>query len=166
MPLSNTGAELLFEMIWQRQESGATLITRNLQFDEWPFARSFGPTAVTGSPFGSAAPEKPNRAPDHSLQSWPCGPMRNATRQLPGERAPWRLAPAAGLVPHQTVAGFVFAVDSRVEDAAFFGTHVRAHVVPLAAPEIRLTVHLPQSAASAPGDIATLSATDYLMLEA
>jgi DNA replication protein DnaC len=53
VPLSKTGAELLFEMISQRYERGATLITSNLPFDEWPFARSFGPMAVTGSPFGT-----------------------------------------------------------------------------------------------------------------
>ncbi len=51
--MSKTGAELLFEMISQRYERGATLITSNLPFDEWPFARSFGPAAVTGSPFGT-----------------------------------------------------------------------------------------------------------------
>ena len=28
-------------------------ITGNLPFDEWTFARSFGPVAVAGSPFGS-----------------------------------------------------------------------------------------------------------------
>ncbi len=35
MPLSKTGAELLFELISQRYERGATLITSNLPFDEW-----------------------------------------------------------------------------------------------------------------------------------
>jgi DNA replication protein DnaC len=53
VPLSRTGAELLFELISQRYERGATLITSNLPFDEWPFARSFGPVAVAGSPFGT-----------------------------------------------------------------------------------------------------------------
>jgi len=53
VPLSKTGAELLFELISQRYERGATLITSNLPFDECPFARSFEPMAVTGSPFGS-----------------------------------------------------------------------------------------------------------------
>ena len=53
VPLSKTGAELLFELISQRNKRGATLITSNLPFDEWPFARSFEPMAVTGSPFGS-----------------------------------------------------------------------------------------------------------------
>jgi len=35
VPLSKTGAELLFEMISQRYERDATLITSNLPFDEW-----------------------------------------------------------------------------------------------------------------------------------
>jgi DNA replication protein DnaC len=35
VPLSKTGAELLFEVISQRYERGATLITSNLPFDEW-----------------------------------------------------------------------------------------------------------------------------------
>jgi len=29
------------------------MITSNLPFDEWTFARSFGPVAVAGSPFGT-----------------------------------------------------------------------------------------------------------------
>jgi len=35
VPLSKNGAELLFELISQRYERGATLITSNLPFDEW-----------------------------------------------------------------------------------------------------------------------------------
>ena len=35
VPLSKTGAELLFELISQRYERGSTLITSNLPFDEW-----------------------------------------------------------------------------------------------------------------------------------
>ena len=35
VPLSKTGAELLFELISQRSERGATMITSNLPFDEW-----------------------------------------------------------------------------------------------------------------------------------
>ena len=54
----------------------------------------------------------------------------------------------------------------RVEDAAFFGTYVRAHISPLAAPDLRLTVHLPQASSTAPGDILTLFATDHVILEA
>ena len=54
----------------------------------------------------------------------------------------------------------------KITDAAFFGTHVRAHVMPLAAPGLKLIVHLPQSSAKAAGEILTFCATDYVMLEA
>jgi IstB-like ATP binding protein len=35
VPLSKTGAELLFEMLSQRYQRGSTLITSNLPFQEW-----------------------------------------------------------------------------------------------------------------------------------
>ena len=41
VPLSPTGAELLFEVFSQRYERGSTLVTSNLPFDEW--------TSVLGS---------------------------------------------------------------------------------------------------------------------
>ena len=47
VPLSKAGAELLFEMISQRYERGATLITSNLQFDEW--TGTFGTERLTGA---------------------------------------------------------------------------------------------------------------------
>ena len=47
MPLSKTGAELLFELISQRYERGATLITSNLPFDEW--TEIFGSERLTGA---------------------------------------------------------------------------------------------------------------------
>ena len=47
VPLSKTGAELLFEMISQRYERGATLITSNLPFDEW--TETFGTERLTGA---------------------------------------------------------------------------------------------------------------------
>jgi hypothetical protein len=46
VPLSKTGAELLFELISQRYERGSTIITSNLPFDEWTArssARSVSP---------------------------------------------------------------------------------------------------------------------------
>ena len=46
VPLSKTGAELLFELISQRYEQGATLITSNLPFDEW--TGTFGSERLTG----------------------------------------------------------------------------------------------------------------------
>ena len=47
VPLSKTGAELLFELISQRYERGATLITSNLPFDEW--TETFGCERLTGA---------------------------------------------------------------------------------------------------------------------
>ena len=45
--LSKTGAELLFELISQRYERGATLITSNLPFDEW--TETFWSERLTGA---------------------------------------------------------------------------------------------------------------------
>lgn len=47
VPLSKTGAELLFELISQRYERRATLITSNLPFDEW--TEIFGSERLTGA---------------------------------------------------------------------------------------------------------------------
>ena len=47
VPLSKTGAELLFELISQRYERGATIITSNLPFDEW--TATFGDERLTGA---------------------------------------------------------------------------------------------------------------------
>jgi DNA replication protein DnaC len=38
VPLSQTGAELLFEVFSQRYERGSTIVTSNLPFDEWTSA--------------------------------------------------------------------------------------------------------------------------------
>ncbi len=35
VPLSQTGAELLFEIFSQRHERGSTIVTSNLPFEEW-----------------------------------------------------------------------------------------------------------------------------------
>ena len=47
VPLSKTGAELLFELISQRYEQGSTLITSNLPFEEW--TDTFGTERLTGA---------------------------------------------------------------------------------------------------------------------
>ena len=47
VPLSKTGAELLFELVSQRYERGSILITSNLPFDEWP--ETFGSERLTGA---------------------------------------------------------------------------------------------------------------------
>ena len=47
VPLSKTGAELLFEVFSQRYERGATLVTSNLPFDEW--TEVFNSERLTGA---------------------------------------------------------------------------------------------------------------------
>ncbi|WP_027255930.1 IS21-like element helper ATPase IstB [Leisingera aquimarina] len=47
VPLSKTGAELLFELTSQRYERGSILITSNLPFDEW--TETFGSERLTGA---------------------------------------------------------------------------------------------------------------------
>ena len=47
VPLSRTGAELLFEVFSQRYERGSTLVTTNLPFDEW--TEVFGSERLTGA---------------------------------------------------------------------------------------------------------------------
>ena len=46
VPLSRTGAELLFEVFSQRYERGSILVTANLPFDEW--TEVFGSERLTG----------------------------------------------------------------------------------------------------------------------
>ena len=58
VPLSKTGAELLFEMLSQRYERGSTMVTSNLPFQEW--TKSSAPNASpalcsTGSPTTSTS---------------------------------------------------------------------------------------------------------------
>jgi DNA replication protein DnaC len=47
VPLSPTGAELLFEVFGQRYERGSVLVTSNLPFDEWTSV--FGSERLTGA---------------------------------------------------------------------------------------------------------------------
>ena len=47
VPLSTTGAELLFEVFSQRYERGSILVTTNLPFDEW--TELFGSERLTGA---------------------------------------------------------------------------------------------------------------------
>src|SRR3984893_11701459 len=47
VPLSTTGAELLFEVFSQRYERGSIMVTSNLPFDEWTSV--FGSERLTGA---------------------------------------------------------------------------------------------------------------------
>ena len=52
VPLSRTGAELLFEVFSQRYERGSVMVTTNLPFDEW--TEVFGSERLTESAAGQA----------------------------------------------------------------------------------------------------------------
>lgn len=47
VPLSQTGAELLFEVISQRYERSSTIVTSNLAFEDWTSV--FGSERLTGA---------------------------------------------------------------------------------------------------------------------
>jgi|TARA_B100000959_G_C14540184_1_gene443228 DNA replication protein DnaC len=47
VPLSKTRAELLFEVLSNRNEQGSILVTSNLPFDEW--TEIFGSERLTGA---------------------------------------------------------------------------------------------------------------------
>src|SRR5437588_6459063 len=77
VPLSTTGAELLFEVFSQRYERGSTIVTSNLPFDEW--------TSVFG-----AEDRRPAR-PAHPPRPHP----RDERRQLPSRPLQAPLTPAS-----------------------------------------------------------------------
>jgi spermidine/putrescine transport system ATP-binding protein len=54
----------------------------------------------------------------------------------------------------------------RIDETAFFGTHVRAHVSPLTAPDLRLVVHLPQTQTVEVGAVLDLGADSHVVLNA
>ena len=75
VPLSTTGAELLFEVFSQRYERGSVLVTTNLPFDEW--------TDV----FGSERPHRRSAGPAHPPRPHPGDERRQLPPQgQPGER--------------------------------------------------------------------------------
>ena len=58
VPLSKTGAELLFEIFSQRYEQASTLVTSNLPFNEW--TEIFGSERVDRCPARPADPSRPH----------------------------------------------------------------------------------------------------------
>ena len=72
VPLSTTGAELLFEVFSQRYERGSILVTTNLPFDEW--TPGLRPRTPHRRPAGSSHPPRPHH--------------RDERRQLPAQRQP------------------------------------------------------------------------------
>ena len=69
VPLSPTGAELLFEVFSQRYERGSILVTTNLTFDEW--TEVFGSEPLTGR---AARPPHPPHAHSGDERRHPNGP--------------------------------------------------------------------------------------------
>ena len=57
MCLSQTGAELLFEVFSQRYERGSTIVTSNLPFDDWTSV--FGSSGLYGCAARPAYPSRP-----------------------------------------------------------------------------------------------------------
>ena len=75
---------------------------------------------------------------DGAVVTTPLGPIA-----IDGVRGPVTLA----IRPeHARGAGDLSLGPARITDSAFFGTHVRAHVTPLASPGETLVIHLPQQA--------------------
>ncbi len=65
VPLSATGAELLFEAFSQRYERGSTIITSNLAFEDWTSVRNRPDRKFKGDPRAHADPARRGR-PDRS----------------------------------------------------------------------------------------------------
>ena len=55
---------------------------------------------------------------------------------------------------------------AKLTDAAFFGTHYRCHFTPIAAPDLSLIAHLPQSGHPDIGATVALFATFATLLDA
>ncbi|HEX6011131.1 MAG TPA: IS21-like element helper ATPase IstB, partial [Geminicoccaceae bacterium] len=118
VPLSTTGAELLFEVFSRRYERGSVLVTSNLPFDEWTSVfgspntagcTSFGSAGRRGDGHGSApspvraaaggafASGRPRPGVDRGLSSrWPL-PLRPSCSDRFGRASPGGPSPAAGI---------------------------------------------------------------------
>jgi spermidine/putrescine transport system ATP-binding protein len=88
---------------------------------------------------------------------------------IAGGRAPFGPVPTADgtlcIRPEAiTLTGALRIGSCRIADATFFGTHIRAHVTPLTAPDLALVVHLPQSQAVEVGAVLDLGAESHVVL--
>ena len=106
VPLSKTGAELLFEMLSQRYERGSTLVTSNLPFAEW--TEVLGSERLTGALLdrlthhvhilemnGDSFRLKQSRRKRSHRQLLTAQPCRPTRRTRCGENAVFRYAPDA-----------------------------------------------------------------------
>jgi spermidine/putrescine transport system ATP-binding protein len=92
-----------------------------------------------------------------------------------GAETPLGTFPAATLPPGpatlcirpealSAAGGAISIGEAVVTDAAFFGTHVRAHVRPSAAPDLVLVAHLPPAELPPPGAVLSLSTSPTALL--
>ena len=81
VPLSKTGAELLFELVSQRYERAAVLITSNLPFDEW--TETFGSERLTGALLSPSVPPRSWRTFCFTARSR----FRTSSRVVPSGRS-------------------------------------------------------------------------------
>ena len=79
VPLSKTGAELLFEVFSQRYERGSVLVTTNLPFDEW--TEVFGSERLTGALLDRLT----HRVPEMNGESYRLKQSRLATTRPAGD---------------------------------------------------------------------------------
>jgi hypothetical protein len=71
VPLSSTGAELLFETFSQRYERGSTIVTSNLPFEDW--TSILGSERLTGALLDRLPPRQ---HPDHEWRQLPPAAIR------------------------------------------------------------------------------------------
>ncbi len=72
VPLSPTGAELLFEAFSQRYERGSTIVTSNLPFEDWTSV--LGSERLTGALLDRLTPLRQH--PDHERRQLPAATIR------------------------------------------------------------------------------------------
>ena len=99
VPLSKTGAELLFEIFSQRYEQASTLVTSNLPFNEW--TEIFGSERLTGALLDRLTPPRPHPGAQRrelsprTQQESPPARGRSGVLKLPPRRRVQSLRPTA-----------------------------------------------------------------------
>lgn len=120
--------------------------------DQGPPARIYRePATLFAADFMGEMNHIPARATGHGVETT-FGILSEA--KLPPGAAVACLRPEA----ISTGEGAVRIGPALVKDAAFFGTHARAHLVPEATPDLILVAHLPPDALPVPGETLMLSA--------